>query len=524
MEAGAARMSKKKTYLFHSGAQPLENFEDALTDCSYMWADPVNLNKHKLSPVFKNNVFNHDYLFAYFFLDKTSPWLKDVKLLMQLPAHRILYSDDAEIPVNISQALQLRGAYKINLANLADDVNHYFFNVDVGYRVSIDQLELNSDLQNRITYYGDSYFDVEANFGSQWQYLGQLSYSVSVVERYATTLKVEMQTTGSAELMVEVKCFNSDRQLIKTISKSGEQLLADNGEIEITGIETKFFYSIYYYVRGKGNVRIGTLHQRRSRGKYGFLDLGGNKIIDRNALNGEIAYLFNPGNMQPPLTVYFAGYHSAETFEARGMLHSKGVPYLLISDLRVEGGTFYLGDAEVENKLLTVIKDCLAKLHFETKDLVLSGISMGTYASMYYGALLSPGDIVIAKPLMDLGTIAENLRINRPDEFHCSTDMVLMLEGNNDHEACQKVDDIMWQRIKEGDFSKTDFVLGYMRNDDYDRFAYNKLQDFLQQYYPDRHVISKGYYGRHNDDSASIAAWFEQQLYHILRSKYGQKF
>ncbi|WEV37616.1 accessory Sec system protein Asp2 [Lactobacillus sp. ESL0677] len=514
----------RKTYLIHSGEQPIENFDDSLSKCTYMWADPVNLNKHKLAPVFKNNIFNHDYLFTYFFLDKTSPWLKDVKLLMQLPAYRVLYSEDADVPASILQVLQLRGAFKIKQTNLAATINNYFFNTDFGYRVSIDQFEIAPALQNRITYYGDSYFNVEANFDDQWHYLSKMAYSVSVVKRHVTTLTVEMQTTGSAELKVEVKCFNSNNQLIKTIVKSGAELKADNGTVIVTGIEESFFYSIYYYVRGQGNVKIGTLHQRRSRGKYGFLELGGKSLVDRNGLNGEIGYLFNPGNMQPPLTVYFAGWHSAEAFEARAMLHSKGVPYLLITDLRVEGGTFYLGDAAIENKIITVVKDCLAKLHFKPGDLILSGMSMGTYASLYYGALLSPGDIIIAKPLFNLGTVAENLRINRPNEFYCATDMVLMLEGDDDHASCQKVDNIMWQRLQEGNFSKTDFVLGYMRNDDYDRYAYTELQGFLQKYYPDRHVISKGYYGRHNDDSATIAAWFEQQLFHVLKNKYGQKF
>ncbi|WEV51822.1 accessory Sec system protein Asp2 [Lactobacillus sp. ESL0731] len=512
------------TYLLHSGEQPLEGFADSLTDCTYMWADSANLGKHKMPPVFKNGVFNHKYLFTYFFLDETSPWLKDVKLLMQLPAYRVLYSEGMDLPESILQVLQLRGAFKVKLEDLAPTLNHYFYDNDVGYRASIDEFEINPELQNQLTYYGDSYLNVAANFDDEWHYLGRLSYSVSVMKRHATTITIEMQTTGTAELKVEIKCFDSDNNLIDTFTKSGEQLKADNGTITITGIEGGFFYSIYYYVRGQGEVNVGTLHQRRSRGKYGFLDLGGQRLVDREALNGEIGYLFNPGNMQPPLTVYFAGYHSAETFEARAMLHSKGVPYLLISDLRVEGGTFYIGNQAIENKIMNVIRECLAKLHFTTDDLVLTGISMGTFASLYYGAVLSPGNIVIAKPLINLGTIAENLRINRPNEFHCATDMVLMLEGSDDHTACQKVDDIMWDRIKEGNFSNTDFVLGYMRNDDYDKFAYNELQEFLQKYYPDRHVISKGYYGRHNDDSATIAAWFEQQLFHILRSKYGQKF
>ena len=31
-------------------------------------------------------------------------------------------------------------------------------------------------------------------------------------------------------------------------------------------------------------------------------------------------YYFNPGDLKPPLAVYFSGYRSAEGFEGRGMM------------------------------------------------------------------------------------------------------------------------------------------------------------------------------------------------------------
>ncbi|MDF7639671.1 accessory Sec system protein Asp2 [Lactobacillus sp. ESL0791] len=516
----------KKRCLFHSGKKALELSDKALTDCTYLWAEPANLASHHLAPVFKDKVFNFDYSFEYFVLDQTSPWLTQPQLLRQLPAHRILYTDDAVVTDEIQEILDFRGAVKIKLGNLLMEINHYFYPINNGgLRGKILSLEIPSEMQNNISYFGNNYIDVTCSFDN-WHYLGRLTYSVFVPHDFVTEIALEFKEFEQAELKIEVCCFsvNDTHKLLAKYSKSGADLRASHGKIEVTGLADGYYYSVRYYVRGTGHVHLGTMHQRSSRGKYGLIELGGQSLIDQNYLGGEIAYLFNPGNMKPPLTVYFGGYHTAEAIEGTGILHKKGVPYLLLSDLRVEGGCFYLGDQELEDKIKGLIKDCLAKLHFTVKDLVLSGMSMGTYAAMFYGAQLNPGAIVIAKILLNLGTIAENLRINRPDDFHCASDMVMMLMGDNKLASCQKLDQMLWDTLNQGDFSNTSFMLGYMKNDDYDQLAYSQLMAFLQKNYSHQHVVSKGYSGRHNDDTEAIAGWFTRQLYSVLKKKYGQKF
>ncbi|WEV43354.1 accessory Sec system protein Asp2 [Lactobacillus sp. ESL0684] len=521
-------MSKSKgrtTFLFHSGSQPLEDLADALTDCTYLWADPQNMQQHAQSPVFKREIFNSKYLFSYFYLDSTSPWLSKLELLNQLPAYRVFYSQDAVLSEQAQAILDFRGAFKIAPEDVAADINRYLFDTEVGYRATIDKITVSPDIQNQVSYYGNTCLQIDCNFADKWHYVGRLAYSVSVPERYATELKFDLRTTGSAQIKIEVQCFTVDGdKLLNKFVKSGADLIQDHGKIIIDGIDGDFYYSVYYYVCGQGSVLLGSMHQRRSRGRYGLFELGGTAVFDQNSLDGEIDYLFNPGNLKPPLTVYFGGYHSAEVFEGRGILHSKGVPYLLLNDNRGEGGTFFIGDQSLVSKIRTIITDCLDQLHFTVKDLVLTGMSMGTFASLYYGAQLNPGGIVLGKPLLNLGTIAENLRINRPDDFQCAADMVLMLEGSDSHEACQKVDKLMWQQLHNGTFTNTDFIISYMKNDDYDLLAYNQLREFLQKNYPTSYVLAKAYDGRHNDATAVMSDWFERHIYQLLQSKYGQKF
>ena len=90
------------------------------------------------------------------------------------------------------------------------------------------------------------------------------------------------------------------------------------------------------------------------------------------------------------------------------MMKRLGHPFILFADPRLEGGSFYLGSAEYEAKIKAVIEESLAKLGFTNKELVLSGISMGTTGAIYYGSKIGARAVIVGKPLINLGTIALN--------------------------------------------------------------------------------------------------------------------
>ena len=105
--------------------------------------------------------------------------------------------------------------------------------------------------------------------------------------------------------------------------------------------------------------------------------------------NQELFYYFHPGDLKPPLNVYFSGYRSAEGFEGFFMMKKLGTPFLLITDPRLEGGSFYMGSMELERQLIEIIQRYLQELHFTSDQLILSGLSMGTYGALYYASELS---------------------------------------------------------------------------------------------------------------------------------------
>lgn len=117
----------------------------------------------------------------------------------------------------------------------------------------------------------------------------------------------------------------------------------------------------------------------------------------------EIFAYFHPGDMKPPLNIYFSGYRPAEGFEGFGMMRAMGSPFILFSDPRLEGGSFYMGSEELENQITAFIDQHLDLLGFEPKDMNFSGLSMGTFGALYYGALYSPHAILVGNPLSTWG-------------------------------------------------------------------------------------------------------------------------
>ena len=61
---------------------------------------------------------------------------------------------------------------------------------------------------------------------------------------------------------------------------------------------------------------------------------GGQRYNDENG--EEFIYYFNPGDLKPPLNVYFSGYRSLEGFEGYFMMNSLDAPFLLIGDLELK--------------------------------------------------------------------------------------------------------------------------------------------------------------------------------------------
>jgi hypothetical protein len=303
------------------------------------------------------------------------------------------------------------------------------------------------------------------------------------------------------------------------LEKDIDYVATDQGEIVHLSndkIDGPVFISLL--AKGKGKLKIVGLHDRHSRKEYGsFLPGGIRKVTSKRE---EVFMYFDPGDMKPPLNVYFSGYKTQEGFEGFYMMRNMGAPFLLISESRLEGGAFYLGDKEYENLIVSGIQDCLKQLGFDRAQLILSGLSMGTFGALYNGCKLRPHAILLGKPLASLGDIARNERISRPGGFPTSLDVLSKNCGDMSEQSMDVLNHRFWDLFDQTDWSQTKFIVSYMLEDDYDMTAYNRLISHIDDIGVE--IIGKGVHGRHNDDTYSIVAWFKNQYDDILKSDFNR--
>ena len=175
------------------------------------------------------------------------------------------------------------------------------------------------------------------------------------------------------------------------------------------------------------------------------------------------------------------------------------------------------------------VTDKLDELGLTKDELVLSGASMGTFGSLYYGSKLSPHALLLAKPLANMGNVARNERILRAGGFATSLDILMKNYDNLSDEAIEQLNNRMWDRFDSADWSQTKFIISYLYEDDYDPDGYPSILLHLTHLAPriTRHgvlveVYGKGSHGRHTDNSANVMAWFKSQYNNLLHDDFSR--
>lgn len=360
---------------------------------------------------------------------------------------------------------------------------------------------------------------LESDFGEDFRQVAYWRNNIPVFKDQSIDFWLEYEKTGTVEIRMKILQFRSGSvSTLQNVWEFSEKELEDVVYITNEKAEGPIFVSLL--AKGKGSLRIIALHDRYSRrGKGAFLPGGERRVSsDRE----EAFFYFDPGDMKPPLNVYFSGYKTMEGFEGYNMMRRMGAPFLLVSEPRLEGGAFYLGSEEYEGMIRDGIQHYLDELGFASDEMIFSGLSMGTFGALYYGCDFRPFAIVIGKPLASLGDIAENERIHRPGAFPTSLDVLLKEYGALDGEAVEKANGRFWDKFDSVEWEDTCFAIAYMIEDDYDMTAYPTLLSHIRD--DSITVYSKGLHGRHNDNTGGIVGWFKTQYNSILHTNFQREF
>lgn len=495
----------------------------------YFWAVTDDVMPVAKKPLFDGAKWNAQYRDAVVLIDQTCPWLSDIARLRALPANRIIVANDVVFSAAAEHVMALKNAQRLDFTDvedLAHVIQVYFYDQQATYKTDFTELHIDSRFSGHIQQVGEAYRVVTGDYGDSWQHLGETTNVMWLPANYAERAVIEVERVDTTvDIMARIHVINGAQKVSGSYQAVNEELPVG---VEVPPADHPTGLQLDFFVRGHGQLNLAGIHFRRSRGQYGEILVGGQRLMDHAGMRQEIMAYFDPGDLRPPLSVYFSGYQTAEAFEGFGMMRRFGTPFMLIMDPRLEGGAFYLGSDDLQQQVRDVIRQALHRLGFSHNQLILSGISMGTYAALYYGAQLQPYGIVIGKPLVNLGNIARNGRLWRPEMlgvggFATALDMVLTYTGDLHHQNLDQMNAQFWDEFKGGDFKDTTFAVAYMYDDDYDQRAFPMLRDYLKQHFPETRVLYKGLVGRHNDDTGGVVNWFLFQYWHLLEQGFGRR-
>ena len=441
-------------------------------------------------------------------------------LLKKIRAYTLFLLDDVQVDQWTTWICTSRRAKIIDLDTLQKFIDtdiQLFFSNSYGEKFIPQNLSISQSFKGSVFWNGFNGVELEGDYGDDYYQVAYWRTNIPVFQEQSINFWLEYEKDNSVSIQLKIEQFQSGS--VSSIQNRwifSEEDLKSVVYITNKKMDGSVFVSLL--AKGKGKLKIVGLHDRYSRKSYGEFLPGGTRYV--TSKREEVFMYFDPGDMKPPLNVYFSGYKTQEGFEGFNMMRKMGAPFLLVAESRLEGGGFYLGDKEYEDYIVSGIQNCLNQLGFDRSQLILSGLSMGTFGALYNGCKLRPHAILLGKPLASLGDIAVNERISRPGGFPTSLDVLVKNCGDMSEKSIDALNHRFWDLFDQTDWSQTKFIVSYMLEDDYDMTAYDRLISHIDDIGVE--IIGKGVHGRHNDDTYSIVAWFKNQYEGILKSDFGR--
>ncbi|HFC9197342.1 accessory Sec system protein Asp2 [Enterococcus lactis] len=513
-------MSEKSNYLFHIGGVKLPSIDELAENYVYLHleiSDHLKQDLIDLQPMTNDQINNSSNLFLL--SREAMSQLNQIDLL-KLPSYQIFYeqlngASEAEV-----RLLNLKGAQRVDLSDggvkFIQFVNKNYIK-PWGTSLDNSMVEINSNFTGSVTKKGSAMYVLDGEFGLDYQQvmLWKNKWGASGHVNFYP----EMNYSGQISYYWRAYYKNNeDNQNIQYTDIYPEQVRA--GQVSFDLGYSDFPVNFGLFVKGNGRIQVGDLHIRYGLDGNNFLAMGGRRLVQPDEMGEELGYYFNAGDLKPPLNVYFSGFRPSEGYEGRWMMGSLGSPFILVYDPRLVGGSFYRG-ASLEKALIKVIQEKLTLLGFSTRELILSGLSMGTYASFYYGAQLEPHAIIVGKPLANIGGLAINSRIFSPYDWDLAMDTIIHLTGELTKESAKALDEDFWQKFESANFSETTFIIAHMLQDTDTPFK--RIFNHLKKNYPKAKVLHKGLEGRHNDNTPGVTSWFYKQYQQLLISDFNRR-
>lgn len=276
-------------------------------------------------------------------------------LLKKIRAYTLFLLDDVDVDQWTTWICTSRRARVLDIQTLQEFVNddiQLFFSYTYGEKYDPHSLSISQSFKGSVSWDGFSGVELEGDYGNDFYQVAYWRGNIPVFKDQSIDFWLEYEKDDSVSIQLKIEQFQSG-----SLSTLQNRWIFSEEDLEsvvcITNKKMDGPVFVSLLAKGKGKLKIVGLHDRHSRKEYGsFLPGGIRKVTSKRE---EVFMYFDPGDMKPPLNVYFSGYKTQEGFEGFYMMRNMGAPFLLISESRLEGGAFYLGDKEYENLIVSGI-------------------------------------------------------------------------------------------------------------------------------------------------------------------------
>lgn len=318
-------------------------------------------------------------------------------------------------------------------------------------------------------------------------------------------LSFDCETSGSLEV----------KQVISQSDRTGKVLART--EIK-AGADTVFEHikdaqlSVQLYLSGKGRARLGKTWIYKYKHGMGHFVLGDERRTV-TATGEHVHSYYIPGKLKGKLIVGFSGALNEIPHYERQSMASLGFPVLLFLDLRERSGAFMLGrelNPAYEELVQAIIEEKLAENVLSHRDLIVTGWSMGSFPSLYYGLKMEAGDIIPAKVVANLGNVtADEFIIYRNDGSMLSARPYLT--GRSSHDDSWRLNQLLPELAKASDLSETCIHGFFMSNDELDQ-----AQAFVKSLEPELKSLEiQEFPGFHGEGRLEMGQFIVQKLEEI---------
>lgn len=445
-----------------------------------------------------------------------------------MPLHKAAKADCFFLMEGIDMTPQMQWLYQCkkgqrlqveNIQKFLSEDLKFYFPKPYGEKFNMSGLTISRNFTGKVKWNGNCNVSLNGNYGTDFIQLMYWRGNIPVYKGQTIDLWLEYQKDKEVTISLRVTQFRqgSIDEIINQWEFSEEDL---ENVVRIDSLDMDSSVFISLYAKGQGNFKLVALHDRYSRKDKGYFIPGGERYVTSD--REEIFCYFDPGDLKPPLNIYFSGYKTLEGFESYFLMRKMGCPFLLIAEARLEGGSFYMGSEEYEGLLVQCIEKYMNQLGFSRDQVILSGLSMGTFGALYYSCDIRPHAVILGKPLASIGDIAANEKRFRPGGFPTSLDILKHVVGENNREAITKLNNRFWDKFDTVKWDYSKFIIAYMMEDDYDATAYEMLISHIKS--AGVQIYGKGIHGRHNDDTMGIISWFSSQYRKVLREDFSRRF